>query len=207
MAAPFFLSLDGLDGTGKTTQGHLLAERLRASGHVVTTCADPGGTALGLQLRTLLLSHRSDMALPCEALLFLASRAQLVVEVIRPALTAGGIVLVDRFTLATVVYQGYAGGLDPQTLWQVGAFATGGLEPDLTLILDLSLDEAVLRRGRPPDRVEGRSAEYHSRVRQGYLTEARRHPERIRIIDASASVEEVHEALWREVSTRVGSGE
>ena len=201
MAAGLFLSLDGLDGTGKTTQGRLLAERLRASGHVVTTCADPGGTAIGLQLRELLLSKRLDMALPCEALLFLASRAQLVAEVIRPALAEGGIVLVDRFTLANVVYQGHAGGLDPQTLWVIGAFATGGIEPDLTLVLDLPPEQAALRRGRPTDRVEGRPPEYHVRVRDGYLTEARRRPDRVRVVDATPSVALVHEAIWREVAS------
>jgi dTMP kinase len=199
MPPALFLSLDGLDGTGKSTQLALLAERLRAAGRTVTTCADPGGTPVGLRLRDILLSQRLEMALPCEALLFLASRAQLVAEVIRPALAAGGVVLADRFTLANVVYQGHAGGLDPTTLWQVGAFATGGLEPDLTLVLDLPPVVAALRRDRPADRVEGRPADYHARVRAGFLTEARRRPDRVRVVDASPGVAEVHEAIWREV--------
>ncbi len=201
MPPGLFLSLDGLDGTGKSTQLALLAERLRAAGRTVTTCADPGGTAVGLRLRDILLSQRLEMALPCEALLFLASRAQLVAEVIRPALAAGGVVLADRFTLANVVYQGHAGGLDPAMLWQVGAFATGGLEPDLTIVLDLSPAEAARRRGRPADRVEGRPGDYHVRVRAGFLAEARRRPERVRVVDAGAGVEQVHEAIWREVAS------
>src|SRR5262249_28539762 len=132
-----FLSLDGLDGTGKSTQCRLLAGWLRARGHAVTECIDPGGTAIGDVIRGLLLHHKASMSLACEALLFMASRAQLVAEVIRPALDAGRAVVCDRFLLANVVYQGHAGGLDVEQLWSVGRLATGGLEPDLTLVLDL----------------------------------------------------------------------
>src|SRR4051794_4466548 len=111
-----FLSLDGLDGTGKSTQCRLLADWLRARGHSVTECADPGGTSVGEVIRGLLLDHRRQMSLACEALLFMASRAQLVTEVIQPALDAGQVVLADRFLLANVVYQGHAGGIDPAVL-------------------------------------------------------------------------------------------
>ncbi len=129
----------------------------------------------------------------------MASRAQLVGEVIRPALDHGHVVLSDRFLLANVVYQGHAGGLDPGRLWQVGLFATGGLEPDLTLVLDLPPERARARRDRPADRVESRGPEYHARVRAGFLEEARSRPERIRVIDASPSPEVVQEALRREI--------
>src|SRR5437763_8535069 len=132
MTRPLFISLDGPDGAGKSTQCRLLATWLRSQGLGVTECHDPGGTALGAELRTLLLTHRGTMTLPAEALLFMASRAQLVDEVIRPALAAGHVVISDRFLLANVVYQGHAGGIDPQRLWDVGLFATGGLEPDVT---------------------------------------------------------------------------
>jgi dTMP kinase len=202
MARGLFLSLDGLDGTGKSTQCRLLADWLRARGRTVTTCADPGGTAVGDVIRSLLLEHRGEMALACEALLFMASRAQLTAEVIQPALAGNNIVVADRYVLANVVYQGHAGGLDPEQLWTVGRLSTGGLEPDLTLVLDLPLDQALRRRGRPADRVESRAAEYHQRVREGFLTEARRRPERIRIVDASGSVESVHVQICQEV-TRV----
>ena len=195
-----FLSLDGLDGTGKSTQCRLLADWLRARGYAVTTCADPGGTALGEQLRAILLHHRGHVAPACEALLFLASRAQLVAEVIRPALDAGGVVVSDRFLLATVVYQGHAGGLDPALLWQVGLLAAGGLEPDLTLVLDLPPAVAVARRGRPADRLERRPDDYHRRVREGFLAEARRRPDRIRVIDASQPIEVVQQAIRHEVA-------
>src|SRR5262245_50974249 len=127
MADGLFLSLDGIDGCGKTTQCRRLVEWLGLHGHRVTTCREPGGTALGDELRLLLLeqSHRRTSA--AEALLFMASRAQLVAEVIRPAPEQGQIVVSDRFLLSTVVYQGYGGSLDPAELWKVCRFATGGL--------------------------------------------------------------------------------
>src|SRR5438874_12648640 len=138
MPRPAFISLDGLDGTGKSTQSRMLAEWLAGQGVPVTACADPGGTAVGQQLRQLLLFGREHrIATTAEALLFMASRAQLVEEVIRPALARGEVVVSDRFTLANVVYQGHAGGLNPADLWAVGRVATGGLEPDLTLVFDL----------------------------------------------------------------------
>src|SRR3954452_18820318 len=146
MAQLPFICLDGLDGTGKSTQCRLLAEWLRGRGWAVTECTDPGGTALGAQLRGLLLDYQGAMDLSCEALLFMASRAQLVAEVIRPALAAGHSVLSDRFLLANVVYQAHAGGLDPARLWEVGRFAAGGLEPDLTVVLDLPVEDSLARR-------------------------------------------------------------
>jgi dTMP kinase len=206
MSRPAFIVLDGLDGTGKTTQCRLLAERLRAAGHDVVTCVDPGGTALGIQLRELLLHHQGDIAPACEALLFMASRAQLVHEVIRPALAAGRVVVSDRFLLANVVYQGHAGGLDADQLWQVGRLSTGGLEPDLTLVLDLPVEEALARRGRPADRMEGRGADFQQRVRDGFLAEARRRPDKVRVVDARPAPARVHEAVWREVNHVLATG-
>jgi dTMP kinase len=204
MSRPAFISLDGLDGTGKSTQCRLLADWLRAGGHPVTTCIDPGGTPLGAQLRSLVLNHRSEIDRMCEALLFMASRAQLLAEVIRPALAAGQIVISDRFLLSNVVYQGHAGGLDVERLWEVGQFAAGGLEPDLTIVLDLSPEQAARRRDHPADRIEGRDADYHVRLRQGFLTEARRRPDRIRVVDVSAPLGLVQESIRREVSSALG---
>jgi dTMP kinase len=129
----------------------------------------------------------------------MASRAQLVAEVIAPALAAGHTVLADRFLLANVVYQGHAGGLDPERLWEVGRFAVNGLEPDLTLVLDLPLEVAQTRRKAEADRMESRDAAFHARVRAGFLAEARRQPERIRILDASPAVDEVQRQIRQEV--------
>ena len=198
MSRGLFVSLDGLDGAGKSTQCRLLAEWLRAQGHTVETCSDPGSTSVGDRIRELLLSR--EMALPCEALLFMASRAQLVAEIIRPALQAGKIVVSDRFLLANVAYQGHAGGIDPEYLWSIGRFATAGLEPDLTLVLDMPPPLAQSRRKVAADRVEHRDAAYHRRVRDGFLAEAQRKPEHIRVIDASGSVEAVQEGIRQEVA-------
>jgi dTMP kinase len=206
MAKAPFLSLDGLDGTGKSTQCRLLADWLRTRGWAVTECADPGGTVIGDIIRNLLLHHRQEMALPCEALLFMASRSQLTANVIQPALKAHRVVVSDRYLLANVVYQGYGGGLDPGYLWEIGQLATGGLEPDLTLVLDLPAEVALRRRAGPGDRVENREIAYHERVRGGFLTEAKRKPELIRVINADQPVAAVHESICREVARVVAAG-
>lgn len=194
-----FLSLDGIDGTGKSTQLRLLVEWLRGRGLDVVSCVDPGGTPLGQELRQILLSGRHELASAAEALLFMASRAQLVAEVIRPALAAGQVVVSDRFLLANVVYQGYGGRLDVGLLWQTGRLSTDGLEPDLTLLLDLPLDMALERRGRPADRIESKPREYHERVREGFLCEARRRTG-IVVIDARGGIDEVQARLREEVA-------
>lgn len=199
MLRPPFFSLDGIDGTGKSTQVRLLADWLRARGWPVVCCAEPGGTPPGDRLREMLLNHEYDMSPMAEALLFMASRAELVERVIRPALASGSLVLSDRFLLATIAYQGYGGGLNVDQLWEIGRAAAGGLETDLTLMLDLPVDEAQRRRGREPDRMESRKREFHERVRQGFLTEARRQPERIRVIDAMPSIAAVHVKICSEV--------
>jgi dTMP kinase len=200
MARPAFLSLDGLDGTGKSTQCRLLADWLRGLGRFVVECADPGGTPLGQELREIVLHWRGACAPACEALLFMASRAQLVEEVIRPALAEGQTVVCDRYLLANVVYQGHAGGLDVELLWQAGRLSTGGLGPDLTVVLDLPVAEALARRGRPADRLEGRPLDYQERVRRGFLAEAARRPDKVRVVDARPGVEVVQEAVRREVA-------
>ncbi|MBX9622634.1 MAG: dTMP kinase [Gemmataceae bacterium] len=200
MPRPAFISLDGLDGTGKSTQCRLLAEWLAAQKVPVTTCADPGGTAVGQQLRQLVLFGRDHRIAPTtEALLFMASRAQLVDEVIRPALDRSEVVISDRFTLANVVYQGHAGGLDPKELWAVGRVATGGLEPDLTLVFDLDLDTAFARRGTDNDRLEERDRDFHARVQTGFRYEAGMAPDKYRLVDAAPEAEAVQKAVRREV--------
>jgi dTMP kinase len=206
MTQGIFLSLDGLDGTGKSTQCRLLADWLRARGYAVTECVDPGGTPVGKVIRSLLLDRGREMALSCEALLFMASRAQLVAEVIRPALAAEHVVIADRYLLANVVYQGHAGGLNPDELWEIGRFATGRLEPNLTIVFDLPPELARARRTGQPDRVENRDDAYHVRVREGYLAEARRRPDRIRVVDASLPVGLVQDRVRQEVARVLETG-
>jgi dTMP kinase len=201
MPKPVFLSLDGLDGTGKSTQCRLLVDWLAGQKVPVTACADPGGTAVGQELRKLVLFGREHrIATTTEAMLFMASRAQLVEEVIRPALDRGEVVVSDRFTLANVVYQGHAGGMNPEDLWAVGRVVTGGLEPDLTLVFDVPLEVSLSRRGREPDRMEERDLDFHRRVQTGFRYEAGRRPEKYRIIDATPDADAVQRAARREVS-------
>ena len=193
-----FLSIDGGDGTGKSTQAELLGQWLRQQGHDVVTCRDPGSTPLGEAVRGILLDrHDLHIDRRSEMLLYMAARAQLVEEVIRPALEQGKTVLCDRYLLANVVYQGYGGGLDVATLWEVGRVATGGLMPDLTIVLDVPAEVAAARMARPLDRMEKQGEAFHARVRQGFLAEAARNPDKIVVVDAARSVEEVQEEIRR----------
>ena len=194
-----FFSFDGIDGVGKSTQVRLFEQALRSHGFDVVLCRDPGSTPLGERIRELLLSI--DSATPInrrsEMLLYMAARAQLVDQIIRPALDADRVVVADRYLLANVVYQGHAGGLDPQQIWQVGQVATGGLMPDCVFVLDMSIESANLRLNRSLDRMESQGDEYRERVRQGFLVEAARATEQIHVIDAGQSVEAVQADIWR----------
>jgi dTMP kinase len=195
-----FFSLDGIDGGGKSTQVALLAEHLRRQGRDVVACRDPGSTALGEELRSVLLNRRTTISRRAEMLLYMAARAQLVDEIISPALAAGKTVVSDRFLLANVVYQGHAGGIPPDEIWEVGRRATGGLEPHLTFVLDVPLDEAHKRTSRPLDHMESQGDEYRHKLRQGFLQEAARRPDKIVVVDARASVLDVHAAICAAVA-------
>ena len=199
-----FFSFDGIDGVGKSTQVRLFCEALRAAGYEVVACRDPGSTPLGERIRELLLTKdgATSIGRRSEMLLYMAARAQLVDEIIRPAMEAGKTVVSDRYLLANVVYQGHAGGLDPQAIWQVGQVATGGTMPDLTFVLDLPLEAAKGRIERPLDRMETQGDDFHRRLRQGYLTEASRQPDAIVVIDAAQPIEQV-QAEIRKAAQRV----
>jgi dTMP kinase len=203
-----FFSFDGIDGTGKSTQVRLLADALGAHGREVVVCRDPGSTPLGEKIREVLLM--SDAGTPIgqrsEMLLYMAARAQLVEEVIRPALTAGKIVIADRYILANVVYQGYAGGLDPEDIWRVGSVATQGLMPDCVFLLDMEPEEAGQRMNRPLDRMESRGDEYRRRLREGFLREGAR-CDQTHVIAADRSVGAVQAEIWRIAATALGSSD
>jgi dTMP kinase len=188
-----FFSFDGVDGTGKSTQIQLLAEALRGAGRTVITCRDPGGTSLGERLREILLHERqAKIHRRAEMLLYMASRAALVEEVIRPAIVAGQLVLSDRYLLANVVYQGHAGGLDPSEVWRVGEVAVAGVMPRRVFLLDMPAASAAQRIQRAKDRMEAQGLDYLVKVREGFLLEARRRPAEIVVIDADRPIEAVH---------------
>jgi dTMP kinase len=198
-----FLVLEGIDGAGKSSQLEPLVAWLRATGRSVTTCRDPGSTAAGDAIRAILLDRHDLHTSPtAEMLLYMAARAQLVAEVIRPALERGEWVVSDRYLPANIVYQGYAGGLDPDVIRNVGAVATGGLEPDLVIVLDVDLATASRRLARPLDKLENRGDDYRRRLREGYAAEAARSPGRFVVVDGGGEVDAVHRALRWAVESR-----
>jgi len=201
-----FVTFEGGEGSGKTTQLRLLANRLRALPEEVIETRDPGGTPIGKEIRTLLLSRDSTpMEEATELFLYEASRAQLVREVISPALARVAVVLCDRFTDSTVAYQGFGRGLDLTLIQRLNQLATDGLTPNLTILLDLDPGVGLARCMRSSsgeaasrDRIEAEPVHFHRRVREGYLELARQEPERIRPIDAALSVAEIETAVWDE---------
>lgn len=205
-----FITLEGPDGSGKTTQAHLLAEWLRERGHEVVMTREPGGTDVGDQIRTVL--HDPDntaMDARTEILLYSASRAQHVAQRIRPALATGAIVVSDRYADSTLAYQGYGRGLDLEALRTITAFATGDLTPDLTLYLDIVPQEGLQRRrmgGGEWNRMDAQALEFYQRVRAGYLELAKQEPERWVMIDAARSAEEVQTEIRTLVRARLGTG-
>lgn len=202
-----FLALEGPDGSGKTTQAARLVAWLRGAGLEVVACRDPGGTPLGDRLRSILLDRDGVTIGPqAEMLLYMASRAQLIEEVVRPNLNAGRIVVSDRYMLSNVVYQGYAGGLSVEEVWRVGHAATGGILPDLTLLIDVPPEVAHARIGSPRDRLEDRSDAFRRLVREGYLRALEDYPSPIVLVDGSADPETVALSLQTEVAHAMALG-
>ncbi len=205
-----FITFEGSEGCGKSTQVRRLAHRLEASGIPFLLTREPGGTPIGEKIRDLLqfAPESSAMQPETELLLFEASRSQLVREIIEPALQRGLIVIADRFFDSTTVYQGAARKLDPATVGQLNSFAAGRCRPDLTLFLDVDVATArarLLRRVRPvgaPDRMEQEPVEFYERVAAAYRELAAREPDRISTIDASRSVEEIEAEIWGVIHTR-----
>jgi dTMP kinase len=201
-----FITLDGIDGGGKSTQIELLANWLTSQGHRVQTHRDPGSTKLGTAVREILL-HREDIPLAntTEMLLYMAARAQLVAENIRPALDAGWTIVCDRFLLANVVYQGSAGGLDVDALWQVGKIATEGCLPNVTIVLDIDPQIAATRIQRGQDRLEKRGIDYFKKVRDGFLAQLPCCPGRTAIVDANQDIQTIHQDILAIVKKEIDS--
>jgi dTMP kinase len=181
-----FIVFEGVDGAGKTTQLQKLVHWLEQSGRDAVTCKDPGSTALGEQLRSILLgAHETPIDMRTEMMLFTTARTQLVQEIVKPALDAGKVVVLDRYIFSTIVYQGHAGKLDTEDIRAVNHIATAGLMPDLTFILDLPVAISMQRLGESLDRMESRGSEYFERVREGFVLESQRWPTGVELIDAN----------------------
>ena len=201
MRAGFLLSFEGSEGCGKSTQIRLLRERLEKMGRKVEVLREPGGTEIGESIRHLLQHAKEGHAMTpeTELLLFAASRAQIVREKIRPLVESGVWVILDRFLDSTTVYQGYARGLPMDAVNAINQFAIGGTLPQLTVLLDLDVQNAWQRihaTGRELDRMESQPPEFFEKVRQGYLSLAQADSQRFRVVDASQSLEVVHEQIW-----------
>ena len=194
MSLGVFITLEGGDGSGKTTQAELLGRWLEQAGRTVVRTREPGGTEVGIEVREIVLHHRGDIAPRAEALLYAADRAHHVATLVRPALERGDVVLQDRYIDSSVAYQGAGRVLDPDAIRGLSEWATVGLQPDLTILLDLDADAA---RGRLDeartryDRLEAEASEFHDRVRAAYLAIADAEPDRFLVVDASAPVDDI----------------
>jgi len=198
-----FIVLDGPEGGGKSTQVERLVRRLRDQGRQATAVRDPGSTPVSERIREVLLDARlPEMDARTEVFLYMASRAEMVARIIRPALEVGLVVVCDRFVSSTVAYQGYAGGIDPALIWRLADAACGGVEPDLTVILDLPVEAGFARMKRARDRIELKDPAYHEKVREGFLAMARAQPDKFAVVDATRKPDEVAGAI-REAVARV----
>lgn len=196
-----FIVLDGVEACGKSTQARLLGQRLEAAGAGVLIVRDPGTTRIGEQIRSILLNpEHAEMGMRCEMLLYMAARAQMMAQIIRPALNQGQIVICDRFVTSTLAYQLGGDGLTAEEIRVVGDVAIRGCWPDLTLILDIPAERAMNRIRRAKDRIEQRSMDYHEQVRRNYLMQASADPMRCRVIDADRPVELVAAEIWDRVA-------
>ena len=202
MPEPSFIVLDGPEGCGKSTQGQLLLAHLKKAGQDAILVRDPGTTPIGEQIRALLLNpNNAEMNMRCEMLLYMAARAQMMADLILPALKTGQTVISDRFVSSTLAYQLGGDGLTADEIRKVAAIAIHDRWPDLTIILDLSVEKAMARINRQKDRIEQRPREYHEQVRRNYLAQAAADPKRYRVIGADRPPEAVHADIWKEIES------
>jgi dTMP kinase len=191
-----FITFEGSEGSGKSTQANLVYRHLKRLKKPVLFIREPGGVKISELVRRILLDVKNTaMSDESETLLYMAARAQLVAEVLEPALKAGKIVLCDRFLDSTIVYQGYGNGVDLKAIKSMGEFATRGIAPDLTLLFDIDTRQGLSRKGKVKDRIERRSVQYHNRVRSGYQKLAQENPRRIKLIKVNAGKEEIFQIV------------
>ena len=190
-----FITFEGADGCGKTTQIKLLDEYLRCKGFKTLLTREPGAIGLGEKVREILLNYDGEVSPVCESFLFLADRAQNVDCIIKPAIKKGVIVLCDRHTDSTIAYQGYGRGVNMEELHRLNNIATSGMKPDLTFVFDVDVETSQSRVGKEKDRMESAGIEFFERVRQGFLEIAKQEPKRVKVIDSTKSIEEIHKQV------------
>lgn len=190
-----FITFEGADGCGKTTQLNLLKTYLESQGEEVLVTREPGGKGLGEKFREILLNYDGVVSERCESFLFLADRAQNIDTIVKPAVNSGKIVLCDRHIDSSVAYQGYGRGLDIEEIKQLNTLATGGLLPDLTLVFDIDIETSMQRVGKEKDRMESAGDAFFNKVRNGYLELAKQEPERIKVVNATESIEQIHKKV------------
>jgi dTMP kinase len=200
-----FITLEGSEGSGKSTQSAFIFEYLKKAGYDVLQLREPGGVKISESIRNLLLDAKNTaMGNGCETLLYMAARAQIVHEVIKPALTSGKIVICDRFLDSTIAYQGYGNGVDVKFIQLLGKFVTHGIKPDLTLLFDIDTAQGLSRTNSQKDRIEQRPLAYHNKVRRGYLALAKAEPKRIKVIKVDASKEEIFNRVQTHLNKVLG---
>ena len=195
MQKGLFITFEGCDGCGKTTQLELLAKYLQDKGYDVIKTREPGARGLGETLREILLNYDGEVSSNCESFLFLADRAQHIDTIVKPAIDAGKIVLCDRHIDSTAAYQGYGRGLDIEQINYLNNIATSGLKPNLTLLFDVDTETSMARVGKNKDRMESAGIEFQEKVRRGYLELAKAEPKRIRVFDSRKTIEQLHQEV------------
>ena len=193
MQKGLFITFEGADGCGKTTQIKLVKDYLEKSGYEVVLTREPGAKGLGEKIREILLNYDGIVSDRCESFLFLADRAQNIDTIVNPAVEKGKIVLCDRHIDSTVAYQGYGRGLDLERINKLNLLATDGRVPDLTIVFDIDVETSMQRVGKEKDRMESAGIEFHNRVRNGYLEIAKNEPERVKVVDGREGIEKVFE--------------
>ena len=195
MKKGLFITFEGIDGCGKTTQIELLKEELEKKGYTVLLTREPGAKGLGEKFREILLNYDGEVSSNCESFLFLADRAQHIDTIIKPAINNGTIVLCDRHTDSTVAYQGYGRELDLEQIYQLNKIATNGIVPDITFILDIDIETSLQRIGKGRDRMENAGREFFERVRNGYIEISKQEPKRVKLLNGKSPIEEIQNTI------------
>ena len=195
MKKGLFITFEGIDGCGKTTQIELLKEELEKKGYTVLLTREPGAKGLGEKFREILLNYDGEVSSNCESFLFLADRAQHVDTIIKPAINNGTIVLCDRHTDSTVAYQGYGRELNLEQIYQLNKIATNGVVPDITFILDIDIETSLQRIGKGRDRMENAGREFFERVRNGYIEISKQEPERVKLLNGNSPIKKIQNTI------------